>query len=126
MKAKSVSNTRIYLDTTKLLNIMTDVTVQYPKAFKFTLGERSHRLAVTMLAEIAEAYAEQDKTKRIDRLAFFRSHFEVMKTLVRIAAERQWMSVGRQAEIIELMDGIGRQAEAWRNSLVKAVKGSAE
>lgn len=43
-----------------------------------------------------------------------------MKTLVRIAGERKWI-LGRSshADIIELMDTIGKQATAWKNSLIK-------
>jgi hypothetical protein len=39
---------------------------------------------------------------------------------VRIAGERKWI-LGRSshADIIELMDAIGKQATAWKNSLIK-------
>jgi endonuclease III-like uncharacterized protein len=63
----------------------------------------------------------KDREARIQYLINFQTTFETLKTLVRIAGERQWIKgKGRHAHIIELMDAIGKQATAWKNSLIKA------
>ena len=43
-----------------------------------------------------------------------KTYFEI------IAGERRWIKgQGRRAHIIELMDAIGKQSTAWKNSLIK-------
>lgn len=41
-KPKLASNTQIYLDSRKLLDIILDITPNFPKAYKFTVGNNSH------------------------------------------------------------------------------------
>ena len=45
-----------------------------------------------------------------------------MKTLIRIAGEREWIKGrGKCATIIELMDEIGKQSSAWKNKVVNTL-----
>lgn len=119
-KIKLVSNTRIYLDARKLLDEILDVTPQYPRAYKYTIGAKMHELSVDILQDIAAAYMNRDRQVRINHLLEFQTRFETLKTLVRISGERQWIQgKGRHANIIELMDAIGKQSSAWKNSLLK-------
>lgn len=39
-KPKLASNTQIYLDCRKLLDIILDITPNFPKAYKFTVGNK--------------------------------------------------------------------------------------
>lgn len=122
-KVKLVSNTRIYLDARALLDIMLDITPNFPKAYKYTIGSKLHDLAVTILHEIAAAYIERDRETRIVHLVKFQTEFETLKTLVRIAGERKWIKgMGRLAQIVELLDAIGKQSSAWKKSLIEVGK----
>lgn len=77
-------------------------------------------IAVNLLSEISAAYLNRDRTVRVQHLVDFQTDFEVLKTLVRIAGERKWiLGLSRHADIIELMDAIGKQSTAWKNSLLK-------
>lgn len=115
---KLVSNTRIYLDTRRLLDAILDITPNFPKAYKHSIGAKMHDLGICLIQEIAAAYMNRDKGARIDHLTEFQTIFETLKTLIRIAGERRWiMGAGRHARIIELMDAIGKQSSAWKNSL---------
>lgn len=121
-KSKLVSNTQIYLDCRKLLDEILDITPNFPRAYKFSIGNKMHDIAVDLISEISAAYINRDKQVRIQHLANFQSEFEVLKTLLRIAGERKWiLGRSRHANIIELTDAIGKQSTAWKNSLLKLV-----
>lgn len=117
-QVKLVSNAPLYKDVRTLLNNVLDITPEFPRAYKYTIGGDMHRLAVSLLQDVAAAY--MDKPNRVHHLNNFRAEFETLKTLVRIAGERRWIKgLGRHALIVELMDAIGKQSTAWKNSLSK-------
>lgn len=119
-KVKLVSNTRIYLDTRRLLDEILDITPTYPKAYKFTVCNKMNELAIALIEDIAAAYMNRDRETRIQHLVNFQTRFETLKTLIRISGERKWIKgKGRHAHIVELMDEIGKQSSAWKNSLIK-------
>ena len=69
----------------------------------------------------------RDRETRIGYLVAFQVKFETLKTLVRKAGEKKWiLSKGRHAQIVELMDAIGKQCTAWKNSLIASSKGDSE
>jgi hypothetical protein len=122
---KLVSNTQLYLDCEALLIEILDVTPNFPRDYKFTIGADMQRLSVKLVELDAAAY--QDKEHRLQNLKDFKAKFETLKTLVRVAGERRWIKgLGRHARIIELMDAIGKQSTAWKNSLMKGSKPESE
>lgn len=115
-RPKLVSNAPLYKDVRTLLNNILDITPEFPRAYKYTIGADMHHLAVSLLQGVAAAY--MDRPNRVQHLNKFRAEFETLKTLVRIAGERRWIKgLGRHALIVELMDAIGKQSTAWKNSL---------
>ena len=124
-KVKLVSNTHLYLDCRALLNEILDITPNFPRAYKFTIGVEMQRLGVSLLQTDAAAY--MDKEGRLQHLIKFKTEFETLKTLTRTAGERKWIrGIGRHAHIIELIDAIGKQSTAWKNSLTKVEKPESE
>jgi len=118
--AKLVSNTKIYLDCTRLFNVILDITPEFPRAYKYSVGNRMHELAIDLLDEIAAAYINRDRATRVQHLTNFQTKFNTLKTLLRTAGEKKWiLGRSKHAEVIELMDAIGKQATAWKNSLTK-------
>lgn len=117
-KSKLVSNTQIYLDCRKLLDEILDITPNFPRAYKFSVGSKMHDIGVNLISEISAAYINRDKQTRIQHLVNFQSQFEVLKTLLRIAGERKWiLGRSKHANIIELTDAIGKQSTAWNLNL---------
>ena len=117
-KSKLVSNTQIYLDCRKLLDEILDITPSFPRAYKFSIGNKMHDIGVDLISEISAAYINRDKQVRIQHLVNFQSEFEVLKTLLRIAGERKWiLGRSRHANIIELTDAIGKQSTACKLSV---------
>lgn len=118
--AKLVANTKIFLDCTRLFNTILDITPEFPRAYKYSVGNRMHDLAIDLLDEIAAAYINHNRDIRVQHLTNFQTKFNTLKTLLRTAGERKWiLGRSKHAEVIELMDAIGKQATAWKNSLTK-------
>ena len=115
-RLKLVSNAPIYKDVRSLLNEILEVTPEFPRQYKYTIGGEMQKLAVSLLSGAAAAY--MDKANRLAHLPKFRYEFETLRTLVRIAGEKRWIKgIARHAQIIELMDAIGKQSTAWKNSI---------
>ena len=115
-RLKLVSNAPIYKDVRSLLNEILEVTPEFPRQYKYTIGGEMKKLAVSLLSGAAAAY--MDKANRLAHLSKFRYEFETLRTLVRIAGEKRWIKgIARHAQIIELMDAIGKQSTAWKNSI---------
>ena len=126
-KVKLVSSTKIYLDANALLDHILDITPSFPRQYKYSIGSKMHELAVELIQDIAAAYMIREKETRIGYLVAFQVKFQTLKTLVRKAGEKKWInSKGRHAQIVELMDAIGKQCTAWKNSLIASGKGDSE
>lgn len=119
---KLVSSTKIYLDARKLLDIILDIVPNFPRAYKFTIGAKLQEIGVNQMQQIAAAYINKDKAETTKHLTEFQAEFETMKTLMRIAGEREWIKGrGKFATIIELMDEIGKQSSVWKNKVVNTL-----
>ena len=119
MAVKLVSSTKIYLDARQLLDTILDIVPNFPRAYKFTIGSKMEDLAVDIIHEIAAAYINKDKAETAKHLTEFQAKFETLKLLIRIAGEREWIEGrGKFANLIELMDGIGKQSSAWKNTIL--------
>ena len=90
-KSKLVSNTQIYLDCRKLLDAILDITPNFPRAYKFSVGTKMHDIGINLMSEITAAYINRERSTRIQHLVNFQAEFEVLKTLLRIAGERRWI-----------------------------------
>lgn len=101
--AKLVSNTKIYLDCTRLFNAILDITPEFPRAYKYSVGNRMHELAIDLLDEIAAAYINRDRATRVQHLTNFQTKFNTLKTLLRTAGEKKWiLGRSKHAEVKNL------------------------
>ncbi len=107
------SDTKVFRDTVKLLDLIMDMTPDFPRAYKYTVGGQMHTLAMNLMLGIQHAF--MDKEHRQSHLQMFICDFEVLQVLVRKAGERRWISTKKQAETAELMITIGKQITAWKN-----------
>lgn len=107
------SDTKVYLATSKLLDEILDIIPNLPRDYKYSFGAKMQELVIGCLLGIQRAY--MDRYGRVDHLKAFLGDFAVLRTLVRKAGERQWISRKRHATIAELMSDIGKQVTAWKN-----------
>ena len=119
--AKIASETRIYRETKKFLNEVIYVIKDFPKEQRYVVGDRIERTAINSLHIIAKVYMERNLRVRIAETTELQSNLELLNTLIEIAGEHQWIK-GRSklANLLLLMDSIGRQSTAWKGSLVAA------
>ena len=91
-KVKLVSSTRIYLDANALLDHILEITPGFPRQYKYSVGGKMHDLAIDLIQDIAAAYMNRDRETRIGYLVAFQVKFETLKTLVRKAGEKKWIT----------------------------------
>lgn len=117
---KLASGTKIYIECRSLLDEILNITVNFPKSYKYTIGTKMQEYAVEILNDISGAYINKSIKIRISYLTSFQTKFETLKTLIRIAGERKWISLKKFGALSELTASIGKQSTAWKKSLVKA------
>lgn len=107
------SDTKVFSDTVKLFDKIIEMTPNFPRDYKYTVGGEMQKLSMNLMLGIQHAF--MDKEKRQDHLRLFLSDFEVLQVLVRKAGEKHWISRDKHAETSELMIEIGKQITAWKN-----------
>lgn len=108
----------IYRETYNLVKIVTIFVNKMPRLYKFTLGEKILNTAYDLFNYIQ--LANMFKEDRNKHLQMFVVKFESLKTLLRLGFElRALEGLNRQVEIARLMESIGRQVTAWKNSKTK-------
>jgi len=112
-KVTVASDTKVYLATSRLLDEILDIIPNLPRDYKYTVGAQMQNLTIGCLLTIQRAF--MFKYDREDHLKEFLGDFDVLRTLVRKAGERQWISRKRHTTIAELMSDIGKQVTAWKN-----------
>ena len=93
------------------------VTQEFPREYKFTLGQDMKRDCLVLLRSIYRINKSRDKAEHLEG---FLDDFELLRLQVRLATDMKLMSVGKQADLAVVMDSIGRQITGWRNACVKA------
>lgn len=125
MTAKIASKTEIYRKTKKFLNEVIYIIKDFPKEQRYVVGDRIERATIDSLHIIARVYMGRDLEARIADMVELQSNLELLNTLIEIAGEHQWIKgKGKLANLLLLMDSIGRQSTAWKGSLIKALKRS--
>lgn len=89
------------------------LTSNFPREYKFTLGQDMKRDCINLVRYIYRANKNKDKTVYLEQ---FLDCFEVVKLEVRLCVDLKLISHGEQAELLHSIDSIGRQITAWRNS----------
>lgn len=104
-----------------MLGVMVDVVKNFPKSQRYIVGDKLENLFIENLHLIARAYMMKNLVERINHLSRLQSNLEVIDTLIELAGQKRWIQgEGQLASILHLKDNIGRQASAWKGSLVDA------
>lgn len=109
--AKLLENTRIYRDVTLMMTETLDFTKDFPKAYRYSVGQQMQVLTMRMVNEIASAYITRNMEKKIAKLDDFQADFNTFKTFFRIASERSVDARTRAASIDDRVNGRSRKTE---------------
>lgn len=103
----------VYRDTYRLILKIFECARDFPKEYKYSLGQDMKRDALALVRSIYRANKETDKTEQLDT---FLDDFELLKLEIRLCADMKILSFKKQAELSVLMDSIGKQITGWRNA----------
>ncbi len=95
-----------------LLEQLVKVAKDLPKFFRYSMGTRMVDLCLDMLGQVYRANMSQVGREQV--LTDLLINYRQLQMLLRVCYRQKAFSSGRYAELISLLDTIGRQATAWR------------
>lgn len=104
----------IYKTAYDLLLELMNITKNYPREFKFSLGEKIQNAIVELLLNIYKANSSRDK--KVFLLDII-EQIQYINILVRISKDLKIIPVERYAKIIVQTSSIAKQAQGWMNSI---------
>jgi hypothetical protein len=81
----------------------------------YTLGQDMKRDGINLVRSIYRANRSKEKRQYLEE---FLDNFEILKLEVRLCKDLKLISIKQLAEISKLLDIIGKQATAWKNSSI--------
>ncbi len=90
-----------------------EYTKDFPKDYKYTLGQDMKRDGIQLVRSIYRANKSKDKREYLEQ---FLDDFEVFKLEIRLCVDMKILSVKKQAELSGMMESIGKQITGWRNA----------
>ena len=111
----------IYRLTYELLQRVMKVTKEFPREYKFTLGEKIKEEVIELVVLIYRANSAEDKGPH---LATLLERLQVLELLIRLSQDMRLITVKNYAQIVEMTGSIGKQTAGWRKSLPKKISES--
>ena len=103
----------VYRDTYQLILKVFEYTKDFPKEYKYTLGQDMKRDALHLLRSIYRANKHKNRAEQLD---VFLDECELLKLEIRLSTDMKLFSIKKQAVLSALMDSIGKQVTGWRNA----------
>ena len=104
---------QVYKDVCRLTLLLFQYTKDFPKEYKYSLGEDIRRDSIVLVRSIYRDNKASDKTPELDS---FMDDFEVLKFELRLMKDLHLISVGKYSEISLIAGGIGKQISGWRKT----------
>ena len=101
----------IYKVAYDLLDAITDLAKNMPRDFKQSIGGKLRDEAVEITVLIFRANCAQEKAPFLVELV---ERQQVAELLLRLSRDKQLISTGQYAKVIQLTNSIGKQANGWR------------
>jgi hypothetical protein len=108
-------NLPVFKDVYHLILKIFEYTKDFPREYKFTLGQDLKRDGVNLIRSIYRANKSKEKTQYLEA---FLDDFELLKLELRLCNDMKLIPLKKHAELSLLMDKIGKQITAWRNSQI--------
>jgi hypothetical protein len=103
----------VYQDTYRLILKIFELTKEFPREYKYTLGQDMKRDGLVLVRSIYRANKTKEKREHLEQ---FLDDFEILKLEVRLCTDLRILSIKKQAQLAGLMEGIGKQITGWRNA----------
>lgn len=106
----------VFKDTYQLILIIYGVTKEFPREYKYSLGQDMKRDVLELVRSLYRANRGHEKKEHLEA---FLEQFELMKMEIRISHDLGILSVKQLANISEKMNTIGKQITGWKNNASK-------
>jgi hypothetical protein len=103
----------VFKDVYKLTLRLFELTSNFSREYKFTLGQDLKRDCILLVRSIYRANRCKEKVIYLEQ---FLDSFEVVKLEVRLCKDLKLISIKQQSELVLLMESIGKQITGWRNA----------
>ena len=106
-------NLQVYKDVYQLVLLLFTYTRDFPKEYKYSLGEDIRRDSIILVRSIYRANKALDKREDLDN---FLDDFEVLKFEIRLSKDLHILSIGHFSEISKLIETIVKEINGWKRS----------
>ncbi|MBW7845557.1 MAG: four helix bundle protein [Bacteroidia bacterium] len=103
----------VFKDVYKLVQKIFEYTKDFPREYKYTLGQDMKRDAIQLIRSIYRANKAIEKKTYLEA---FLDDFELLKFEIRLCVDMKILAIKKQVELTQLMDVIGKQIVGWRNA----------
>lgn len=103
----------IYKLTYDLLLRVMQVTKNFPREFKYTLGQKLKDEIVELVVAIYKANSAKDKERHIETIL---ERVQVVQLLIRLSHDLRILPRRHYADLAEKTDSLARQAQGWLKS----------
>jgi hypothetical protein len=103
----------VFKEVYQLILKIFEYTKDFPKEYKYTLGQDMKRDGIQLVRSIYRANKSKDKREYLEQ---FLDDFEVLKLEIRLCVDMKIISIKKQAELSQMMESIGKQITGWRNA----------
>lgn len=91
----------------------------FPKKQRFVLGQQVENSALVCLRLIIEANDSRSETTKLRKLDALNVELEVLRSLLRVAYEAQFINGKSLGYIIGLIDEIGKMRGGWASNYLR-------
>lgn len=92
------------------------MTKNFPKEFKYTLGEKIKDELMELIVLIYRANSESDKVVTVRLIA---ERIQVIEILIRLIQDLKLISKTQYISLVEMTQSLNKQTQGWINSLKK-------
>ncbi len=104
----------IYKGTYDLLLRIMIATKDFPREYKYTLGQKLKDEVIDLVLYIYRANSTEDRAPYI---AAILERLQLIEVMLRLSHDLRVLSRGHYAGLAEMTDSLARQAQGWQKSL---------
>lgn len=101
----------VYHSVYQLICLIFKYTHDYPREYKYSLGQDMKRDAIILVRSIYRANRSNEKQVWLEE---FLDSFEILKLEIRLSVDLRLLSIRHQSELSILMESIGKQITGWK------------
>jgi hypothetical protein len=84
---------------------------EFPREYKYTLGEKLQKETIEMVVGIYRANSHEDKCPSIENIL---ERIQIVELILRLCRDMRVLPLKRYSQIILIAEEISRQAEGWK------------